>query len=316
MSTTVAKGHPSYLALYRSRALQARVREAREHLAACDLCPRVCGVNRLAGELGFCRSGEPAKVASWNAHPWEEPPISGTRGSGTIFFSNCTARCLFCQNYPISQLGVGQEVSAERLAGMMIELQRRGCHNINLVTPTHYVPQIIAAVEVAAGRGLRIPILYNTSGYDRVETLRLLEGIVDIYMPDAKYADEAVARRLSNFKDYVVHNRAALLEMRRQVGDGLVLDDEGIALRGMIIRHMVLPKGLSQTEEVLRWIAENLSRRAFVSLMAQYFPAYKAVGDPELDCRLTPEEYEQALEAFYRVGLEDGWQQELDELSV
>jgi putative pyruvate formate lyase activating enzyme len=305
--------YPSYVPLWRRGALRQRAEAARERLAACDLCPRKCGVNRLAGEVGFCRAGELAEVASWNVHMWEEPPITGTRGSGTIFFTHCTGRCLFCQNYPISQLGVGQEATAERLAEMMLELQRRGCHNINLVTPTHYVPQILAALEVATFRGLRIPLVYNTGGYDTVDTLRLLDGVVDIYLPDAKYADDAVAQRLSGFRDYVAHNRAALLEMQRQVGEELVVDERGIARRGMIIRHLVLPNGLSQTPEVLRWIAENLSRRTFISLMAQYFPAHKAVGHAELGRRLFPYEYAEALEAFEAAGLENGWKQELEE---
>ena len=305
--------YPSYLRLYRSGALRERVALARERLAACDLCPRECGVNRLKGELGYCRSGALAKVASWNVHRGEEPPISGQRGSGTIFFSNCTAHCLFCQNYPISQLGVGQEVTAERLAEMMLELERSGCHNINLVTPTHFAPQFLAALEVAIPRGLRIPLLYNTSGYDCVETLRLLEGVIDIYLPDAKYSDDEVARRLSGFKDYVRHNRAALLEMQRQVGSELLTDAQGIATRGMIIRHLVLPHGLSQTPEVLRWIAENLSKRVHISLMSQYFPAHKAVGDAELGRGLLPQEYAAALEAFEEAGLENGWQQPLVE---
>lgn len=303
---------PSYLSLAASGVLHARVQEALARLAACDLCPRECGVNRLQGELAYCRSGALAKVASWNVHHGEEPPISGERGSGTIFFSNCTARCLFCQNYPISQLGVGREVTAERLARMMLELRDLGCHNINLVTPTHYVPQFLAALEVAVSQGLRLPILYNTSGYERVETLRLLEGIVDIYLPDSKYTDDGMARRISGFVDYVRHNRAALLEMQRQVGSDLLLDGEGIARRGMIIRHLVLPGGLSQTPEVLRWIAENLSRSVHISLMSQYFPAHKAVGDGELGRGLTPEEYEAALQAFEEARLENGWQQPLE----
>jgi putative pyruvate formate lyase activating enzyme len=302
---------PSYLRLYESGILRERVSVARQRLSACDLCPRECRVNRLEGEVGFCRGGELAKVASWNVHMGEEPPISGHRGSGTIFFSNCTAHCFFCQNYPISQLSVGQEVSAHRLAGMMLELQRSGCHNINLVTPTHYVPQILEATEEAVSQGLRIPLLYNTSGYDRVETLRLIEDVVDIYLPDAKYADDAVAQRLSGFRDYVEHNRAALLEMQRQVGSNLSLDAAGLATRGMVIRHLVLPRGLSQTPEVLRWIADNLSRRAYVSLMSQYFPAYKAVSDAELGRALLPYEYATALEAFEDAGLENGWRQPL-----
>jgi len=202
-------------------------------------------------------------------------------------------------------------VTANRLSRMMIELQRRGCHNINLVTPTHYVPQFLAALEIAVGWGLGIPIVYNTSGYEAVETLRLLDGVVDIYLPDAKYADDAVARHLSGFPDYVGHNRAALLEMRRQVESQLRVSPEGVAIRGMVIRHLVLPHGLSQTSEVLRWISGNLSPKAYVSLMAQYFPAHKAVGHPELGRRLSPKEYDAALQALDASGLENGWRQQL-----
>lgn len=303
---------PAYLALAASGELHARVEQAQARLRACDLCPRRCGVDRLQGQVGFCRAGSLARVASHNAHHWEEPPISGTRGSGTIFFSYCTGRCLFCQNYPISQLGVGEEVGARQLGGMMLTLQRWGCHNINLVTPTHYVPQILAGLEVAAAGGLRIPLVYNTSGYDSIETLHLLDGVVDIYLPDAKYADDAVARRLSGFVDYVEHNRAALLEMHRQVGATLQVDEAGVARRGLIIRHLVLPDGLAGTEEVLRWIARRLSTSVYVSLMAQYFPAHRAVGDPQLGRRITFDEYDAALESLQRAGFENGWQQEID----
>jgi len=298
--------------LYEQGGLHERVEAARRVLEACNLCPRTCGVNRLQGELGYCRSGALAKVASWNIHPWEEPPISGTRGSGTVFFSNCTARCLFCQNYPISQLGVGQEVTEHRLAGMILELQRRGAHNINLVTPTHYVPQFLAALEVAISRGFRLPVVYNTSGYDALGTLKLLDGVIDIFLPDAKYADDGVASRLSGFKEYVSHNRAALLEVFRQVGDELILGEDGVLLRGMIVRHLVLPQGLSQTPDVLHWIATTLSPRVHVSLMAQYFPTHRAVGDPDLGRPISEDEYTAALQAFDRAGLENGWRQRLE----
>jgi putative pyruvate formate lyase activating enzyme len=301
---------PSYLNLYCNGELARRIERAYASLEDCCLCPRECGVNRLQGKQGFCRAGAEPKVASWNVHPWEEPPISGARGSGAIFFSGCTGRCLFCQNYPISQLGVGNEVSVERLAEMMLELQRKGCHNINLVTPTHFVPQILAALPHAIEGGLRLPLVYNTSGYEMVEVLELLEGVVDIYLPDAKYADDETARRLSGFVRYVEANRAALKEMYRQVGGEMVLDDEGIARRGLIVRHLVLPGGLAGTPEVLRWLAENLSPRVYVSLMDQYFPAHKAVGHPILGRKITVEEYENALNAFDEVGLENGWRQE------
>lgn len=300
---------PGYLALYRNGELTQRVAKGQEILRSCVLCPRRCGKDRLAGEVGWCRAGALPEVASWNLHFWEEPPISGTKGSGTIFFSHCTGRCLFCQNYPISQLGIGNKVSTTRLAGMMLELQRKGAHNINLVTPTHYVPQFLEALLLAIPQGFNLPIVYNTSGYDSLEALHLLDGVVDIYLPDAKYADDAVARALSGFVGYVSANRAALKEMYRQVGADLIVE-EGIARRGLIVRHLVLPNGLSQTPEVLRWLAANLSPQVHVSLMDQYFPAYKAVGHPTLGRKITPQEYEAALAAFYAAGLENGWLQE------
>jgi putative pyruvate formate lyase activating enzyme len=245
-------------------------------------------------------------------HPWEEPPLSGTRGSGTIFFSGCTGRCRFCQNYPISQLGVGRQTTVEGLAEMMLRLQERGAHNVNFVTPTHWSAAILAAMPVAVERGLRLPLLYNCSGYERGETLRWLEDVIDIWLPDSKYADNGVARRLSGFPDYVRHNRAALLEMFRQVGDELVLDEQGIARRGMIVRHMVLPGGLAGTERVLQWIAANLSTKVHISLMNQYFPAYKCVDDPLLGRKVTAAEYARAREALEAAGLEEGWAQDLD----
>jgi putative pyruvate formate lyase activating enzyme len=303
---------PGYLPLLRNGILHARVRQAREVLKSCTLCPRRCRVNRLAGERGYCQAGSDIRVASWNTHRWEEPPVSGTRGSGTIFFSYCTGRCTFCQNYPISQLGVGKDVTPERLGGMMLELQELGCHNINLVTPTHYVPHILIALESAAAHGLHIPVLYNTSGYDLVETIRMLEGVVDIYLPDSKYADDTIAGRLSGYREYVANNRAILQEMYRQVGEELVLDDEGIARRGLIIRHLVLPHDLSQTAEVMQWIAENLSQRVHISLMSQYFPAWHAVDSVDLNQPLSPGEYERAVDALANLGLENGWQQEIE----
>ena len=306
---------PSYLALHRSGELRRRAEAAHAALAECRLCPRECGVDRLAGVAGFCRSTAELRVASWNLHPWEEPPISGTRGSGTIFFSGCTGRCLFCQNYPISQLGVGRLVGIDDLAGMMLELQRRGAHNINLVTPTHYVAHFLRALDVAAGRGLRLPIVYNSSGFESVATLRLLDQVVDVYLPDAKYADDAVAGRLSSLPDYVAVNRAALSEIYRQVGDQLLLDDAGLLRRGMIIRHMVLPANLAGSADVFRWIAAHLSPHVHVSLMNQYFPAHQAFDHPDLQRKVTAEEYDAATEAFFEAGLQNGWSQdcELDE---
>jgi putative pyruvate formate lyase activating enzyme len=300
----------SYLALYRSGELRRRAREAMASLAACELCPHACKVDRLSGKHGVCRMAGDAVIASWNVHPWEEPPISGTRGSGTIFFSGCTGRCRFCQNYSISQMGYGNRVSIERFAGMMLELQRRGAHNINFVTPTHFAAHILAAVEVAAGWGLRIPLVYNTSGYERVDTLRLLDGVIDIYLPDIKYASDEIAKRLSGFPRYVEHDRLAVKEMLRQVGPQLLCDEEGVARRGMIIRHLVLPDGLADTPGVMRWIGGELSRDVSVSVMDQYFPTYRTVDDPVLGRKITEEEYEAALEAFEAAGLQNGWLQD------
>jgi putative pyruvate formate lyase activating enzyme len=301
---------PSYLRLHRSGELAVLAQDAWVSLASCTLCPRACGVNRLKGERGVCRVAADPVVASWNVHLWEEPPISGTRGSGTIFFAGCTGRCRFCQNYPISQFGYGNRVSVERLGGMMLELQQRGCHNINFVTPTHFVPQILGAVDSAAARGLRLPLVYNTSGFESVGTLRLLQHVIDIWLPDAKYADDAIASRISGFPGYVAHNRAALSEIFRQVGDELVMDEMGIALRGLIVRHLVLPQDLSGTAAVLSWLAAQLSPRIHVSLMDQYFPAHRALDDPILGRKITAEEYEAALDAFDAAGLENGWMQE------
>ena len=300
------------MALEASGELARRAAAAWAMLAHCELCPHRCGADRLAGERGVCRMGERPKVASWNVHTWEEPPISGTHGSGTVFFSGCTGRCRFCQNYPISQLDHGQVISVERLAEMMLELQRKGVHNINLVTPTQFMPHILAALPHAVAAGLCVPLVYNTSGYETVEVVRLLADIVDVWLPDCKYDDDAVARRLSGYRGYVENNRAALLEMYRQVGSELVLDEAGIARRGMIVRHLVLPHGLSGTPGVLRWIAANLSPQVHVSLMDQYFPAHRALDDPLLGRHLTAEEYEAALEAFDAAGLTRGWRQETE----
>lgn len=304
---------PSYLELSRSGELARRAEQAWAVLESCRLCPHECGANRLAGERGVCWMGDTAYVASANLHAWEEPPISGSRGSGTIFFSGCTGHCLFCQNYPISQLLFGNPMSLEQLGDAMVRLQHRGAHNINFVTPTHFLPHIVGALPHAIRRGFRLPLLMNTSGYERVETLQLLEGVIDIYLPDAKYADDDVAVRLSGFPRYVAHNRAALREMFRQVGSELDLDQEGLAHRGMVVRHLVLPDSLAGTRSVLRWLADNLSRDLHVSLMAQYFPAHRAVGDAKLGRKITTAEYDQAIQALEDAGLENGWVQDMDD---
>lgn len=293
---------PSYLSLLRSGELQRRVVEAHEHLAACDVCARVCRVNRLSGERGICRTGERARVSSYGPHLGEEAPLRGWRGSGTIFFTRCNLHCQYCQNWDISQTDAGEEVEAEELAAIMLELQSYGCHNINLVSPSHVVPQILAALLIAAGAGLALPLVYNTGGYDSLEMLRLLDGVVDIYMPDMKYGDSAVARRYSLVRDYVKVNQAAVREMHRQVGD-LQLDERGLARRGLLVRHLVLPNQLAGTAQVVRFLAEEISKDTYLNLMDQYRPEYLASRYLPLNRRITPQEYRHALELAQKAGL-------------
>jgi len=297
---------PSYIALLESGELGRRVETARAMLADCRLCPRECGVNRLEGETGTCGAGAAARVSSHNSHHGEEPPISGSRGSGTIFLTHCNLKCSFCQNYPISHLGNGSDVSPGELAAMMLSLQTRGCHNINFVTPTHYMPQIIEALEIAARGGLRVPLVYNCGGYESLDAVRLLEGIVDIYMPDIKYADEEPAMKLSRAPRYFEHATAAVTEMYRQVGT-LQMDDDGIATRGLLIRHLVLPAGLAGSRKVLEFIARKLSKDVFVSVMEQYFPAHLACGIPGMDRGITAGEYAGVVDIVDELGLENGW---------
>lgn len=303
---------PSSLSLSKSGELEHRARAASELLASCHLCPRACGVNRLRDELGICRVGRTAGVASANLHFGEEPPITGTRGSGTIFFVGCNLRCCFCQNYPLSQLGKGRPASPERLARLMLNLQRRGAHNINLVTPSHVVPQFLEALDIAVREGLSIPIVYNSSGYEGKDALSLLDGVVDIYMPDIKYATQEAAARCSDAPDYWDHVRPALREMYRQVGP-LCVDEEGIGVRGLLIRHLVLPGSLASSERVFEFVATELSRTVPVNLMSQYFPAHRATGDALLGRRITREEFSAAEEALHRWGLDEGWIQHLDD---
>lgn len=289
--------------------LKARAESALSRLEKCDLCPNDCGVNRLEGQLGFCNAGAKAKVASYNLHSGEEPAISGARGSGTIFFSHCTMKCAYCQNWPISHKGNGIEYDAAGLANIMLELQHRGAHNINFVTPTHYMPRILEALPIAIEGGFNIPIVYNTSGYEVLPALKLLQGIVDIYLPDMRYARDDFAKTYSKAKNYGAYNRAAVKEMFRQVGL-LKTDADGIAQRGLIIRHLVLPEGISGTEETLKFIADELSPEVAVSLMDQYFPTYKAVDFPEINRKITAPEYEAAQATMERHGLYEGWVQE------
>ncbi len=301
MTTTTRE--PAYLALHRSGELAVRARLALDRLASCDLCARYCRVDRLAGTRGaVCRTGRWARVASYGPHHGEERPLSGWRGSGTIFFAWCSLRCVFCQNWEISQAGEGLEVGAEDLAAMMLELQAAGCHNVNLVTPSHVVAQVLEAVAIAAEAGLRIPLVYNTGGYDSPEALALLDGVVDVYMPDLKYGSSEVARRYSHVPDYVEVNHRAVREMHRQVGH-LVLDERGVAVRGLLVRHLVLPGDLAGTEEVLGFVATELSPDTYLNLMAQYRPCHRAEEDPPLDRRPTAAELLRAREVAEQLGL-------------
>jgi len=271
-------------------------------LAECRLCPRHCEVNRLAGESGKCHIASRAVVSSYGPHFGEEAPLVGRHGSGTIFFTYCNLRCVFCQNYTISQLGEGSEVDREELAEMMLSLQARGCHNINFVSPTHVVPYILEALEVAVGGGLHLPLVYNSGGYDLVATLELLDGIVDIYMPDMKYADEKTAERLSGIKDYPDVNRAAVKEMHRQVGD-LHMDEQGVAQRGLLVRHLVLPNRLAGTEGVVRFLAREVSTNTYLNIMAQYHPCHKAFDIPQLARPVNRQEFSEAIDLAHQQGL-------------
>jgi len=293
---------PGYLKLLEGGELSQRAAAAKQHLQSCDVCPLNCGVDRLKGELGICKTGELAQVSSFGSHYGEEAPISGWRGSGTIFFARCNLRCVFCQNADISQTGFSCEKNAEELAGIMLDLQKRGCHNINLVSPTHVMPQILDAVLIAAQHGLTLPLVYNTGGYDSLEMLSLLEDIVDIYMPDMKYGNEDIARKYSLVKKYPQINQAAVLEMQRQVGN-IQLDHNGLAVRGLLVRHLVLPENLAGSESILKFLAYKVSTDVYLNIMAQYWPAHHASGYPALNRRIRPDEYQRVIELAKNLGL-------------
>lgn len=293
---------PSYLDNLRRGVLEQRIQSALSRLAACDLCPRRCGINRLGAEIGICRTGRNAWVSDADAHFGEEEPLVGTHGSGTIFFTHCSLGCCFCQNYDISHLGAGREVSAETLAASMLRLQEKGCHNINLVTPSHVVPQILEALMIAAENGLRIPLVYNTSAYDRVETLALLDGIVDIYMPDFKFWDSETAKASCDAADYPEIAKAAIREMHRQVGD-LALNAEGLAVRGLLVRHLVLPENLAGTDHVMAFLANDISKDTYVNIMNQYYPCGTASRIPALKRRITTAEFEAAIDMARKAGI-------------
>lgn len=293
---------PSYLDLARTGRLKERAVEAAALMEQCGICPRACGVNRLEGELGVCRTGRLARVASYSPHFGEESPLVGVHGSGTIFVSSCNLLCSFCQNRDISHGNEGTELDAVRIARVMLLLSEQGCHNINIVTPTHVAPQMLEALTIAAEAGLSIPLVYNSSGYERVETLRLLDGVVDIYMPDFKFWDGAWAARFCDAPDYPERAREALREMHRQVGD-LVVDDRGIATRGLLVRHLVMPDGVAGTREVMDFIAREISPNTYVNVMDQYRPCGDAVRDEMINRRLTAGEFREALDTAREAGL-------------
>ena len=293
---------PSYLKLHRNGELEHRVEKAFALMETCHICPRKCGVNRLNGETGYCRTGKNVKVASYNAHFGEEAPLVGTHGSGTLFVSSCNLLCSFCQNYDISHLDEGVEVTPAQVAAMMIELMERGCHNINFVTPTHAIAQILKALQPAIELGLNIPLVYNSGGYESVETLRLLDGIFDIYMPDFKFWDNKWSERFCNAPDYSEAAKAAIREMHRQVGD-LSLDSEGIAVRGLLIRHLVMPNGVAGTDHIMNFVAGEISTDTYVNVMDQYRPCGQASKDDIISRRLTSQEYRKAVDAAKHAGL-------------
>jgi putative pyruvate formate lyase activating enzyme len=293
---------PRYLKAHQQGDLLPKAQQALKGLSDCTLCPRRCGVDRTSGETGFCRTGHRAVVASYNAHFGEEAPLVGHSGSGTIFFSHCNLLCNFCQNYDISHLGVGQMTKDNLLADIMLTLQAAGCHNINFVTPSHVVPQILSALVSAAQRGLSIPLVYNSSGYDSVETLKILDGIIDIYMPDFKFWDPHIAEQTCRAPDYPQAVRDAISEMHRQVGD-LTMDTDGLAVGGLLIRHLVLPQGLADTYKIMKFIADRISTDTYVNIMPQYRPWGQAAKIKPLNQPITDQEYAQALEDAKKAGI-------------
>jgi putative pyruvate formate lyase activating enzyme len=293
---------PAYVQLLRSGELRERVAQAYEHLSVCDVCAWNCDVDRRAGQVGVCRTGELAKLSSYGPHLGEEDPLRGWRGSGTVFLSRCNLKCQFCQNHDISQTDAGYEVEPEQLASIILDLQTQGCHNINFVSPSHVVPQILAAVLLAAEAGLRLPLVYNTGGYDSLAMLDLLDGVVDIYMPDMKYADAEIARRYSKIANYPQVNQAAVREMHRQVGN-LCVNESGLALRGLLVRHLVLPDNLAGTDQIVEFLATEISPNTYLNLMDQYRPAFRAHHFPELNRSISRQEYRAAVEMAQDAGL-------------
>ena len=313
--------NPKYLKLLKANELESRVGQLEALLLSCNVCPKNCGNDRINDKIAACYSGRLPIVSSYTAHFGEEPCLSGTHGAGNIFFGNCNLRCVYCQNYQISQTWKEQkknEITHERLAEMMLELQDRGCHNIGFVSPTHFAPQMARAVLIAAEKGLRLPIVYNTNAYDSVEVLHLLDGIVDIYLPDLKYADSDAGFKYSKVRDYTLHARAAIKEMHRQMGDELVFDENGLLKQGLMIRLLVLPNDIAGIEENLRWIRDELSPRTAISLMAQYYPTNKAASDERyilLSRRVSEGEWFEAVSLLEKLGSEEGFMQEYESAS-
>jgi putative pyruvate formate lyase activating enzyme len=293
---------PSYLKLCQEGELKARAKKALDHMESCNLCPRACGVNRLEGETGYCKTGRKAKVASYNAHFGEEAPLVGEYGSGTIFLSSCNLFCSFCQNFDISHQAEGVEVKPEQMAEMMLQLAKRGCHNINFVTPSHVVSQILEGLIVAVENGLNVPLVFNSGGYDRKETLELLDGVFDIYMPDFKFWDDKWSDRFCNAGDYREVAKKAIREMHRQVGD-LIVDDRGVAVRGLLVRHLVMPNQVAGTEEVMKFLANEISPNTYVNVMDQYRPCGSADKDELINRRLAANEFREAIDTARRAGL-------------
>lgn len=312
---------PKYLELLAETKLEERVVALEELLRSCMVCPKDCGNDRLKDEIAACYSGRLPIVSSYTAHFGEEPCLSGTHGAGNIFFGNCNLRCVYCQNYQISQTWKTQkknEITHERLAGMMLELQERGCHNIGFVSPTHFAPQMARAILLAAQQGLRLPIVYNTNAYDSVEVLKLLDGIVDVYLPDLKYADSDAGFQYSKIRDYKEHARAAIKEMHRQMGDELVFGEDGLLKRGLMIRLLVLPNDMAGIEDNLRWIRDELSPKTAISLMAQYYATNKAATDERyilLSRRISEGEWFEAVSLLDELGMEEGFMQEYESAS-
>jgi putative pyruvate formate lyase activating enzyme len=293
--------YPAYRKLMTDGGLEARVEAAYARLSACDLCPRRCGADRRSGQVGLCKGGLLPRVSSFGPHFGEEAPLVGRNGSGTVFLTGCNLQCLFCQNYDISHCLEGREVSPEVMASMMHNLAGLGCHNLNFVTPTHFVPQIMHAILLAAGEGLSVPVVYNCGGYESLETLCLLEGAMDIYMPDFKFWSEASSRRYLDAPDYPERARAAIREMHRQVGDLVIRN--GVARHGLLVRHLVMPGGLAESEAIFKFLAEEVSPDTFVNVMDQYRPCYRADEFPEIARRLKSEEMAEALRLAARAGL-------------